>query len=140
MGISTRWYITLEPNAILKPPMLHTTTDLEVGDLFINKYSSTSYKKDVLQVWLLLPAMGGEGFQWKQVRYLLISDRTESLDYSLNIQVSGGETLHPKLPNFVLAFQPSDLSSPSWIKRVTERRTGRVRPRVLGPGEGTFIE
>ena len=67
-------------------------------------------------------------------------DRTESLDYGLNIQVSGGETLHPKLPNFVLAFQPSDLSSPSWIKRVTERRTGRVRPQVLGPGEGTFIE
>lgn len=47
--------------------MLHTTTDLEVGYLFINKYTSTSYKKDVLQVWLLLPAPNGEGFQWRQV-------------------------------------------------------------------------
>ena len=50
--------------------MLHTTTDLEVGDLFINKYSSSSYKKDVLQVWLLLSAAEGEGFQWSQVCYV----------------------------------------------------------------------
>lgn len=52
-----------------RPPILHTTTDLEVGDLFINKYLSVSSKKDVLQVWLLLPAVEGEGFQWTQVCY-----------------------------------------------------------------------
>jgi hypothetical protein len=47
--------------------MLHTTMNLEVGDLFINKYFSTSYQKDVLQVWLLKPAAEGEGLQWFQV-------------------------------------------------------------------------
>jgi hypothetical protein len=66
-GVSTRWYITLNQGAIEGPPMLHTTTRAEVGDLFINKYFSTSNKKDVLQVWLLLPAAEGEGFQWNQV-------------------------------------------------------------------------
>lgn len=77
--ISTRWYTILSLNAIQKPPMLHTTIDLEVGDLFINKYVSTSYKKDVLQVWLLLPAIEGEGLQWNQVRYLFVGDCTGDL-------------------------------------------------------------
>ena len=61
--------------------MLHTTTDLEAGDLFINKYSSTSYKKDVLQVWLLLPATKGEGFQWSQVCYIYASDQVTGNHY-----------------------------------------------------------
>ena len=54
-------------SAIERPPVLHTTTDLEIGDLFINKYSSTSYEKDVLQVWLLLPHAEGGPLQWSQV-------------------------------------------------------------------------
>ena len=49
--------------------MLHTTTDLEAGDLFINKYFSTSYQGDVLQVWWLDSTAEGQGFQWFQVCY-----------------------------------------------------------------------
>ncbi|KAI9456350.1 hypothetical protein BJY52DRAFT_560465 [Lactarius psammicola] len=73
-GISTRWYITMNPGAIERPPILHTTTDLEMGDLFINKYISKSYNKDVLQVWLLCTAAKGEGLQWSQVRYIRAGD------------------------------------------------------------------
>ena len=54
------------------------------------------------------------------------------------IKVSG-ETEHPKLPGFVLSFQPGDLSAPSWLRRQTDRRR-RERPHILASGEGTFVE
>lgn len=60
--------------------------------------------------------------------------------YVIYIRKTSGETQHPDLPDFVLSFQPSNLSAPSWIKRVTNRRRGRDRPRMLAPGEGTFTE
>lgn len=53
--------------------MLHTTTELAVGDLFVNKYFSASYNRDVLQVWLLKAAEGG-GFKWSQVCYIHVSN------------------------------------------------------------------
>ncbi|KAH9021470.1 hypothetical protein EDB85DRAFT_2000688 [Lactarius pseudohatsudake] len=119
-GVSTRWYIVLNSGAIQEPPLLHSTIDLELGDLFLNKYLSASHGKDVLQVWLLLSGEGG--YYWSQV----------------SSKVSG-KTEHPKLPGFVLSFLPSDLSSPSWVRRNTERRR-RERPRILAPGEGTFTD
>ena len=54
--------------------MLHTTADLEAGDLFINKYFSASFQQEVLQVWWLDSATDGEGFQWFQVCYVCASD------------------------------------------------------------------
>ena len=63
-GIPTRWYIVLGSAAIKKPPILHSTIDLELGDLFLNKYLSSSHGRDVLQVWLL--KLEGE-YYWHQV-------------------------------------------------------------------------
>lgn len=55
------------------------------------------------------------------------------------LQVSG-ETEHPNLPELVLSFQPMDFSAPTWVRRQTDQRRRRERPRVLVPGEGTFTE
>lgn len=63
-GIPTHWYIVLGSAAIEKPPILHSTIDLELGDLFLNKYLSSSHRRDVLQVWLL--KLEGE-YYWHQV-------------------------------------------------------------------------
>ena len=57
----------LNEGAVKKPPVLHTTVDLQLGDLFINKYHSTSYNDDVLQVWLLKTTSECESLQWIQV-------------------------------------------------------------------------
>ena len=54
------------------------------------------------------------------------------------IKVSG-ETEHPKLPGFVLSFQPADLSAPSWLQRQTDWCC-RERPHILASGDGTFVE
>ncbi|KAN0133836.1 hypothetical protein V8E53_008331 [Lactarius tabidus] len=117
----TRWYIVLNPRAIEEPPILHSTSGLELGDLFLNQYQSASHGRDVLQVWLLKLADEGR-YHWHQV-----SGEESS------------QTSHPMLPEFVLSFLPSDLSSPSWVRRNTERRR-RERPRILAAGEGTFTE
>lgn len=67
--MATRWYTVVNTTAIEEPPTLHSTTGLELGDLFLNKYSSASKGVDVLQVWLLLAIdpREGEGYYWSQV-------------------------------------------------------------------------
>ena len=65
-GIATRWYSIDNTSAIKQPPILHSSTALEVGDIFLNKYFSASCEGDVLQVWLLL-AGKEDGYCWTQV-------------------------------------------------------------------------
>jgi hypothetical protein len=67
MDIATRWYIVYNSVAIKQPPILHSSTQLKVGDIFLNKYFSASHESDVLQVWLLL-ASNEQGHYWSQVR------------------------------------------------------------------------
>jgi hypothetical protein len=57
--------------AISKPPVLHTTVPLELGDLYINQFYSTHHQARVLQVWLLVTESGND--TWKQVRDKVIS-------------------------------------------------------------------
>lgn len=143
MDIATRWYIVYNSIAIKQPPILHPSTPLKVGDIFLNKYFSASHKSDVLQVWLLL-ASNEQGCYWSQVQVSEIALYHQKAPLIIVFQPPYydqvfGETEHPNLPGFVLSFQPSQLSAPSWVRRVTERRRCEW-PHILGPGEGTFIE
>jgi len=54
--------------AISRPPVLHMTVQLELGDLFINQFYSAQHGAQVLQVWLLAPKGDSTGYKWQQVR------------------------------------------------------------------------
>jgi hypothetical protein len=71
MGIATCWYSIYSTTAIKQPPILHSSMELQVGDIFLNKYLSASRKGDVLQLWLLLERESKEeGYYWSQVHSL----------------------------------------------------------------------
>ena len=68
--IKTCSFMVLNKKAIAKPPVLHMSVQLELGDLFINQFYSKEHSAQVLQVWLLVMESGKEkkNFVWKQVR------------------------------------------------------------------------
>ncbi|KAH9064446.1 hypothetical protein EDB87DRAFT_1574956 [Lactarius vividus] len=87
-AIKTCWFMVWNEQAISRPPVLHSTVQLELGDLFINQFYSARHGAQVLQVWLLVPTDGSTEYRWKQVR-------------------ENEKTYHPKLKNRTLAFQPN---------------------------------
>ena len=72
-SIKTWWFIVLNKKAIAKPPVLHTSVKLELGDLFINRFYSKERSAHVLQVWLLEPEKHSKQkvVKWRQVRDFL---------------------------------------------------------------------
>ncbi|KAI9464150.1 hypothetical protein BJY52DRAFT_1184536 [Lactarius psammicola] len=67
-AIKTCWFMVWNERAISRPPVLHTTVQLELGDLFINQFYSAQHGAQVLQVWLLVPKGGTTGYKWRQVK------------------------------------------------------------------------
>jgi hypothetical protein len=68
--IKTWWFLQWKGKAIIRPPILHTSVQLELGDLFINQYYSRQHDAQVLQVWLLVTddSSKSQSQKWKQVR------------------------------------------------------------------------
>lgn len=66
--------MVLNKKAIAKPPLLHTSVKLELGDLFINRFYSKERSAHVLQVWLLELGKRSEQkvVKWRQVRDLCL--------------------------------------------------------------------
>ncbi|KAF8487860.1 hypothetical protein F5888DRAFT_1639673 [Russula emetica] len=110
--IKTRWFTVWNKTSIRKLYMLHTSVQLELGDLFINQFYSQQYQSQALQVWLLVKESDSNNLIWRQV-------------------VPNEKTFHPKLKTCVLGFQPNDTSVPTWIKPETERRLRAMPPIVL---------
>ncbi|KAH9160275.1 hypothetical protein EDB89DRAFT_2082098 [Lactarius sanguifluus] len=101
-AIKTCWFMVWNEQAISRPPVLHLTIQLELGDLFINQFYSARHGAQVLQVWLLVPKDSSTEYQWQQVR-------------------ENEKTYHPKLKNHTLAFQPNDTwTVPLWVLRNTD--------------------
>jgi hypothetical protein len=76
--IRTWWFLQSFRKAITMPPILHTSVQLELGDLFINQFHSREHGALVLQVWLLVAdgSSRNHSYRWKQVRdkvYLTLS-------------------------------------------------------------------
>lgn len=74
--IKTCWFLLWNRKAIIKPPILHASVQLELGDLFINQFYSRQRDAQVLQVWLLVADDTSkiESHRWKQVRDEFILD------------------------------------------------------------------
>jgi len=67
--IKTCWFLQWNRKAVIKPPILHTSVKLELGDLFINQFYAEQYDAQVLQVWLLVAdGSNSNVHSWKQVR------------------------------------------------------------------------
>ena len=70
--IKTCWFLQGSRKAITKPPILHTSAQLELGDLFINQFNARQHNAEVLQiqVWLLVvdDNSRNHSYRWKQVR------------------------------------------------------------------------
>jgi hypothetical protein len=69
--IKTCWFLQWNKKAIIIPPILHTSVELELGDLFINQFYARQHRSQVLQVWLLVAHGSSENrrrYRWKQVR------------------------------------------------------------------------
>jgi hypothetical protein len=47
--------------------VLHTDVELEIGDLFINRFYSKMHKEQVIQVWLFVKERSLNKYMWKQV-------------------------------------------------------------------------
>ncbi|KAH8976922.1 hypothetical protein EDB86DRAFT_3093780 [Lactarius hatsudake] len=113
-AIKTCWFMVWNEQAISRPPVLHLTVQLELGDLFINQFYSARHGAQVLQVWLLVPKDSSKEYIWQQVR-------------------ENEKTYHPKLKNRTLAFQPNDTRTvPSWVLRNTDCRQRAMPQIVLG--------
>jgi hypothetical protein len=52
-NIKAWWFMVLNKKAITKLLLLHTSVQLELGDLFINRFYLKEHSVHVLQVWLL---------------------------------------------------------------------------------------
>ncbi|KAI0285544.1 hypothetical protein BC826DRAFT_972996 [Russula brevipes] len=110
----TCWFMVWSERAISKPPVLHTSIPLELGDLYINQFYSTHHHAQVLQVWLLVTDSGKD--TWKQGTKIGESEKVH----------------HPTLKKRVLAFQPSDTQTiPTWILPNTDRRQRATQPRIV---------
>ena len=67
--IKTCWFMLWSKKAIVKPPVLHTSVQVELGDLFINQFYSREHSSQVLQIWLITESRSKGHFIWKQVRF-----------------------------------------------------------------------
>ncbi|KAF8261410.1 hypothetical protein EI94DRAFT_1810325 [Lactarius quietus] len=65
--IKTCWFMVCNKKAIAKLPILHTSVQLELGDIFINQIYSKEHSAQVLQVWLLVMESRKKR-KWKQVQ------------------------------------------------------------------------
>lgn len=65
----TYWFLQWNKAAISKPPTLHTSVQLELGDIFINQFYVRQRETQV-QVWLLVAEGSSENhsYRWKQVQ------------------------------------------------------------------------
>ena len=85
--------------------MLHTSVQLELGDLFINKFYSERHQAQALQVWLLVKGSNSNSLMWEQVR-----DWFRLAFFALIVPDQGPKvgpdekTSHPKLQMRVLGF------------------------------------
>lgn len=67
--VKTWWFLQWNKKAIVKPPILHMSVQLELGDLFINQFYSQQHSAQVLQIWLLVADdSSSHSYRWKQVR------------------------------------------------------------------------
>jgi hypothetical protein len=131
--IKTRWFMVCNKKAIAKPPVLHKSVQLELGDLFLNQFHSKEHSTQVLQVWLLGTKGGKQRKEigWKQVRDFFCGLVTLNLTFGVKISQSE-KVPHPKLKHRFLSFQPSDTTIPTWILSNTDRRTRNLPQIVLG--------
>jgi len=126
--IKTCWFTLWSKRAITKPPVLHTSVQLELGDLFINQFHSTEHGAHVLQVWLLvMESKSKKNPIWKQVRDSLHGLVTPNSGAKI---AESEKVHHPKLKHHILAFQPSDTTTPTWILSNTNRRS-RNMPQIV---------
>ena len=67
--IKTYWFLQWNKAAIGKPPVLYTSVQLELRDIFINQFYVRQRETQV-QVWLLVAEGSSENhsYGWKQVR------------------------------------------------------------------------
>ncbi len=126
--IKTCWFMLWSKRAITKPPILHTSVQLELGDLFINQFHSTEHRAHVLQVWLLVTeSKSKKNPIWKQVWDSLHGLVTPNS----GAKIAESEKVHHlKLKHCILAFQPSDTTTPTWILSNTNRRS-RNMPQIV---------
>lgn len=66
--IKTCWFTVWNKTSIRKPYTLHTSVQLELGDLFINQFYSEQHQTQALQVWLLVKGGDSNNSMWRQVR------------------------------------------------------------------------
>jgi hypothetical protein len=64
----TCWFTVWNKTSIRRPYTLHTSVQLELGDLFINQFYSEQHQTQALQVWLLVKGSDSNNLTWKQVR------------------------------------------------------------------------
>ncbi|KAI0058226.1 hypothetical protein BV25DRAFT_1919439 [Artomyces pyxidatus] len=114
-GAYTSWYTHTGDRAIARPPMLHESLVVEIGDIFIYKYASKTFKMEVQQIWVLLKGDDRE-FRW--------------------VEAIVQHTRHPVLGDRILAFRQSNLMVPTWVLANTLRRFTK-HPVVVKPGEGS---
>ncbi|KAI0055572.1 hypothetical protein BV25DRAFT_1921717 [Artomyces pyxidatus] len=115
-GAYTTWFSYPSSRNTERPPVLHASVDLEIGDLFIQNYPSQTQRREVMQLWVLQDDVDGSLY-WKEARV--------------------GETTHPLFPKRILSFQQRQTTAPTWVVANTLRRY-RNAPIVVAPGEGSF--
>ena len=122
--IKTCWFMLWSKRAITKPPILHTSVQLELGDLFINQFHSMEHRAHVLQVWLLVTeSKSKKNPIWKQVWDSLHGLVTPNS----GVKIAKSEKVHhPKLKHHILAFQPRDTTTPTWILSNTDRQLRNI--------------
>ncbi|KAH9997445.1 hypothetical protein BJV74DRAFT_794939 [Russula compacta] len=64
--IKTHWFWLWSKWAITKPPVLHISVQLELGDLSINQFYSEWHNAQVIQIWLLIIENSSKNHLWKQ--------------------------------------------------------------------------
>lgn len=126
-NIKTCWFLLENESTISKPRTLHSSSKLELGDLFINKFAKDGGY--ALQIWMLTKAKGSTDVLWKQVRHSFLFG---GLVPDCEIKVVPNEkTYHPKLKDRILSFRPSDArTEPTWIKPGTNRPS-RAMPLIV---------
>ena len=104
------YFWSTSTDRIARPPALHVSCELAVGDVFVHEVVNHG-----LQVWVLDPACNGQA-HWEPV-YLLPNRR------------------HPEDPTLFLSFPtPTGLNSkraPTWVKESTAKRHKSHLPNIL---------
>lgn len=65
--IKTCWFAVWNKTSISKPYTLHSSVQLELGDLFINQFYSEQHGTQAIQVWILVKGDKSNNFMWRQV-------------------------------------------------------------------------